>query len=266
MNPQLPWPLDYMHKFNIHKWLALNVADDDLRSIARIYGVRTGELKKVERQLQENVVRLAARLKEARGAPRPAAAPLSVIAVGDSISSDRESFVRILNRYWSGTPRTVIDSAISGNTTSSLLDRLYGTVMNQPFDWVVLFIGTNDCRLPADQWHITVTSLQEYQRNVEYLTDVFKAAGKRVIVVTLPPADNARFEPFIAPTRRTYDLKLIDAANDMLRARAARKGLKVADLAAAIAGQKEDVLTPDGLHLNNTGHVILSGLLLDLLP
>jgi lysophospholipase L1-like esterase len=255
-----------MHKFNIHKWLALNVADDDLKSIARIYGVGRGELARVERKLQENVARLAAKLTGKRGAPRPAAAPLTVIAVGDSISSDRESFVRILNRYWKGTPRTVIDSAISGNTTSSLLDRLYGSVMNQSFDWAVLFIGTNDCRLPADEWHITVTSLAEYQRNVEYLVDVFKAAGKKVVLVTLPPADNARFEPFIAPTRRTYDLKLIAAANQALRALAGRKGLKVADLAAAIEAQKEDVLTPDGLHLNDTGHFILSGLLLDILP
>jgi len=263
---QLPYPLDYLHKFNVHKWLGLNVADDDLRSIARMYGVRPGDLKRVERKLQENVVRLAARLSQTRGgSPSSTAVPLTVLAFGDSISSDREGYVRILNRYWQGTSRTVIDCAVSGNTTGDLLDRLYITAMNQEFDWVVLFIGTNDCRQPEDDEHVPVTSLQEYQRNLEYLFKVFQKHGKQVIVVTLPPVDNRRLIAFLGPGR-IYEQKHIAAANQLIRELASRNGLKVADLAAAIEAQTGDYLTPDGLHLNDEGQLALCRLLLDILP
>jgi len=263
---QLPYPLDYLHKFNIHKWLGLNVADDDLASIARMYGVRPGELKRVERRLQDNVARLAARLASSRGGgPRPAAAPLTVLAFGDSISSDREGYVHILNRYWQGSSRTVVDCAVSGNTTSSLLDRLYITAMNQKFDWVVLFIGTNDCRLPEDEEHVPVTSLPEYQRNLEYLVKVFQKSGKQAVLVTLPPVDNRRLVDFLGHGR-IYDPKHIAAANQLIRELASRNGLKVADLAAAIDAQRDDVLTADGLHLNDAGQLALCGLLLDILP
>jgi lysophospholipase L1-like esterase len=263
---QLPYPLDYMHKFNVHKWLGLNVADDDLASIARMYGVRPGELKRVERRLQENVVRLAARLAESRGGGAgTAAAPITVLALGDSISSDRESFVRILNRYWQGTSRTVVDCAVSGNTTSDIIDRLYITVMNQSFDWVVLFVGTNDCRQPEDEEHFPVTSLQEYRRNMQYLIRVLQKHGKQVILVTLPPVDNRRLLEFLGPGR-IYDQHHIDSTNQALRELASSDGLKIADLAAALASQDEDVLTPDGLHLNDAGQLILCGLLLDIMP
>ena len=231
-----------------------------------MYGVRLPELKKVERQLQENVVRLAARLAESRGGhPSPAVKPLTVLALGDSISSDRESYVRILNGYWKGTSRAVIDCAVSGNTTSDLLDRLYITAMNQTFDWVVLFIGTNDCRQPEDEEHIPVTSLQEYQRNVQYLIGVFQKHGKQAVLVTLPPVDNRRLIDFLGHGR-IYDQNHIAAANQLIRELASRNGLKLADLAAAIDAQGDDVLTPDGLHLNHEGQLILCRLLLDILP
>jgi hypothetical protein len=107
---QLPYALEFMHKFNMHKWLGLLVRDDDLVSIARMYGVRPRELRMIEKRLQANVAELAARL--AQGRARPATdgasgagspgAPLAVLALGDSITSDRGSYVHILNRYWKG--------------------------------------------------------------------------------------------------------------------------------------------------------------------
>jgi|WetSurMetagenome_2_1015567.scaffolds.fasta_scaffold240308_2 lysophospholipase L1-like esterase len=262
---QLPFPLDYLHKFNIHKWLGLLVADDDLRSIARIYGASHGELRKIERRYQENVVRLAAGLKQTVKGPE-ASSPLTVLALGDSISSDREGYVRILNSYWKGTSRAVLDCAISGNTTSSLLDRLYDSAMTRQFDWIVIFIGTNDNRQLDDRWHIPVTGLDEYRRNMDYFTDLFPSLGKKVILVTVPPVDNKRFGAFLPKTRRNYDPARIAAANQVLRDIGKRKNIAVADLAAAIDAQTEDVLTPDGLHLNDTGHLILCRLLLGILP
>jgi lysophospholipase L1-like esterase len=271
---QLPYALDYMHKFNIHKWLGLNVDDDDLVSIARIYGVRPGELRKIEKGLQANVAQLAARLAQGRGKPAAEGAggtgssggSLAVLALGDSITSDRESYVRILNSYWKGTGRRMIDCAVSGDSTSDLIDRWYATVMNQEFDWVVIFIGTNDCRQADDPARMTRISLQEYQRNMEYFTDQFLKRGKQIVLVTIPFVAMGRFKETFPENGWIYERERIDATNRWLRELASRKGLKVADLAKALDAQNDDVMTPDGLHLNSTGQLILSRLLLEIIP
>jgi lysophospholipase L1-like esterase len=262
---QLPYPLEFMHKFNLHKWLGLVIEDDDLASIARIYGVSRARLARIEHEFRKNAARLAASLPKREKKPLPS--PLTILALGDSISSDRESWGKILNRYWHEDPsRCVLDCAISGNTTSSLLDRFYSTVLNQEFEWVVLFIGTNDCRQLDDPAHLSEISQEEYQRNMEYLTGRFVERGKRIVLVTLPPADNARLRAFLPEANFCYDPDRLATTNHYLRELAARKGLAVADLAAAVQAQSQDVLEEDGLHLNGTGQTILCRLLLDLLP
>lgn len=263
-----------MHKFNMHKWLGLLVRDDDLGSIARIYGVRPGKLRIIEQRLQANVAELATRLAQDRGNPAMhgasgaggSGAPVVVLALGDSITSDREGYVHILNCYWKGTPRKMIDCAISDDSTSNLIDRLYISVLNQEFDWVVIFIGTNDCRQVDDPAHMARISLSEYQSNMEYFVDLFVKRDKQVILVTIPPVDMRRFNESFPNSGWIYDKERIDATNRGLRELASRKGFKVADLAKAIDAQSDDVLMPDGLHLNSTGQLILSHLLLEIIP
>jgi lysophospholipase L1-like esterase len=262
---QLPYPLEFMHKYNLHKWLGLAIEDEDLGAIARIYGVKVTRLARIERGFRESIARLAASLPKREA--KPLASPLTILALGDSISSDRESWVKILNRYWREDPnRRVLDCAISGDTTCNLLNRFYSTVLNQEFAWVVLFIGTNDCRQLNDPAHISAISLEEYRRNVEYLTERFVERGKRIVLVTLPPADNARLRAFFPEANSCYDPARLEATNRYLRELAARKGFAVADLAAAIQAQHQDVLEEDGLHLNGTAQTILCRLLLELLP
>jgi lysophospholipase L1-like esterase len=271
---KLPHALEYMHKFNMHKWLGLLIRDDDLESIARVYDVRPRELLKIEKRLQANIAGMAARIAQSRGEPSAEGAkgagnqtkPPVVLALGDSITSDREGYVNILNCYWKGTERRMIDCAISDDTTSNLIDRIHATALTQEFDWVVIFIGTNDCRQADDPAHMARISLPEYQRNVEYLVDLLITRGKQIILVTIPPVDMPRFSASFPNSGSIYDKERIDATNRSLRELAARKGLKIADLAKAVDAERDDVLMPDGLHLNSTGQLILSHLLLDIIP
>jgi lysophospholipase L1-like esterase len=133
-------------------------------------------------------------------------------------------------------------------------------------DWVVIFIGTNDCRQADDPALVTRISLQEYQRNMEYFTDVFQKRGTKVILVTIPPVNMRRFNESFPNSGWTYGRERIDATNRGLRELASRKGLMVADLAKALDAQSDDVMTPDGLHLNSAGQLILSRLLLEIIP
>jgi lysophospholipase L1-like esterase len=258
---QLPYPLEFMHKFNLHKWLRLELRDDDLAAIARIYGVPRGRLARIERGFRENVERLAASL------PRRAEPPLekaaSILALGDSITSDRESWARILARYWREDPRRrILDCAISGDTTASLLERYHSTVGNREFDWVVLFIGTNDCRQLDGK--TPMVSLQEYRRNLEILLD--RLAGKRVVLVTLPPADNERFRRFFPDSGNCYDAGHLNAANQLLRELASSRGLALAELAKGLEPLGAGALEDDGLHMSSAGQLVLCRLLLELLP
>jgi lysophospholipase L1-like esterase len=262
---QLPYSLEFMHKFNLHKWLGLSIEDADLGAIARIYGVSRARLARIERGFQGNVARLASSLPKREEKPLPS--PLTILAVGDSLTSDRESWVRILNRYWREEPnRRVLDCAVSGDTSSDLLGRFYSTVAPREFSWVVLFIGTNDCRQLDDPAQISMISLEEYRRNVDYLTGWFQQKGKRVVLVTLPPVDNARLRAFFADEYSCYDRARLDATNRYLQELAASRGFALADLAAAIQAQGLEVLGEDGLHLNGAGQALLCRLLLELLP
>ncbi len=269
---QLPYPLEFMLKFNLHKWLHLLVDDQDLASIARVYGVGRGRLARIDRTFRENVDRLAATLP--RQTRKPLEKPVGILALGDSITSDRESWARILARCWRDDPsRRILDCAVSGDTTASLLERYGATVARQPFDWVVLFIGTNDCRQIDEK--TPVVSLEEYRRNLEILLD--RLNGKQVVLVTLPPADSARFRAFVPDSGNSYSEAHLAAANRTLRELASRRRLlladlaaklegRLADLAAKLEGRSGEVLEPDGLHLSSVGQLELCRLLLDLLP
>ena len=262
---QLPYSLEFMHKFNLHKLLGLAITDDELGPIARIYGVSRARLARIERGFQVNVARLASSLPKREEKPLPSA--LTILAVGDSLTSDRESWVKILNRYWEGEAnRRVLDCAVSGNTSSDLLDRFYSTVASREFDWVVLFIGTNDCRQLDDPVQISLISAEEYRRNVDYLTGWFLQKGKRVVLVTLPPVDNTRMRAYFPEENSRYDPARLEATNRYLCELAGRKGFALADLAAAIQAQGLEVLGEDGLHLNGAGQTLLCRLLLELLP
>ncbi len=166
---QLPFELDFMHKYNLHKLLGLLFEDDDIRSIARVYGIKRKELKAIEDRFQRNIVNLAEELK-GRIPPKPSGAGYTIAAIGDSITSDRESWVKILKNYWGDNgEHSVIDCSISGDTTYDLINRFYSTILNQSFEWAILFIGTNDSRELLDDAHISNISLDEYKRNMNFI-------------------------------------------------------------------------------------------------
>ena len=268
---QLQHPLNFVHKFNLYKMSGLLIDDDDLASIARVYGVSLEELTSIENGFQHNIGELAASLPRAAGAAADTAndgtPPLSILAIGDSITSDRESYVKILNRYWQDDPsRQMLDAAVSGDTTADLIKRFYSTVMNREFQWAVLFIGTNDSLQLDDSRRISLLSLDEYRRNIRFITESLLARGKQLIQITVPPVNNVRLRSFFQNSNSVYTAEHIGKVNDFIRSWAGENGYSVADLARSIEQQEADVLEPDGLHLNGRGQRMISELLLDLLP
>jgi lysophospholipase L1-like esterase len=268
---QLQHPLAFVHKFNLYKLSGLLIEDDDLPSIARVYGVPLEELEKIEAGFQRNIAELSASLLQAAGSAADSTTSStpsgSILAIGDSITSDRESYVKILNHYWRDDPsRRMLDAAVSGDTTADLIKRLYSSVLNLEFHWAVLFIGTNDSLQLDDQRRISVLSLDEYKRNIRFITETLLAGGKKLIQITIPPVDNARLRSFFPDANSVYTEERIGEVNDFIREWAGKYDYPVADLARAIEQQESDVLEPDGLHLNGSGQRMICEMLLELLP
>ena len=261
---QLPYELDFMHKYNLHKWLGLLIEDSDLRFISRMYGVKFKDLKKIDEVFSNNIERFAEELA-GKVQIKSIETPYSIAAIGDSISSDRQSWVKILNHLWKGE-RFIIDCAITGDTTSDLVDRFYGTVLNEEFEWAVVFIGTNDCRELDDDVHVSKISLDEYKRNMNYIMESLLKRGKRVINVTLPLVDNERLKGQFPDNNWKYDRSRIDQTNDFIRSLSKKSGTHLADLAESIDAYDGDVLEEDGQHMNGQGQLILCKLLHEILP
>lgn len=261
---QLPYDLRFMHKFNLHKLAGLLIDDDDIASIARVYGIEEKTLQGIENEFRRNVSTQADNLKKKlQNIPDT---PCVIAAIGDSITSDRESWAKILNQLWKDVEgRRVIDCAISGDTTCHIKDRFYSSVLNETFDRAVLFIGTNDCRELDDEAHISNISHEEYMKNMYYFVDALQGRGKEVTIVTIPYVDSKRLKAYFPDANQRYDDTRIDRANDFLRNLAREKKTKLADLALALKKIEGDVLEEDGIHLNSTAQLVLCELLVPLL-
>jgi len=263
---QLPYDLDFMHRFNLHKTLGLLIEDDDLSSIARVYGVKKKELKAMD-DVNKNAVASTARELAAGYKKGPAEPAYTIGAIGDSLTSDRQSWAKILMELWENDPtRNILDLAVSGDTTYHIINRFYSTVLSETFDRAILILGTNDCRELDDEAHISNLSLDEYRRNMEYFIDTLKKKGKTVAVVTLPYVELGRFRAKFVEDNWVYDMTRIDKANDIIRDLAKNNGIGLIDFALALKDAKDDVFAPDGIHLSGYAHKILCELVLKTLP
>lgn len=261
---QLPYELLFCHRFNLHKLLGFEIDDEDLKSIARVYGVELAELEEADKELRERVRTAAEIIREKLGDIRPKTlhgGPVTYLALGDSITSDRTSYAKIIRHLWEDS--NVIDAGISGDTVSDIVNRFYGDVLANTFEIASIFIGTNDSRGINDGSGITNTSLSEYETKLDYFLQKLKARGKSVLVITLPPADNdAIYSYFGDDSNWTYNAEHVKKMNTVIRKSAEKNGAVLVDLALEVESSGINPLDEDGLHLNIEAHTLLASMIL----
>jgi lysophospholipase L1-like esterase len=263
---QLPFELKFMHKFNIHKQSGLLIDDYDLVSMARVYGVKPKELKKLEIQFDKRIKTASEKLREKFGV-KPVKTAYTIAAIGDSLTSDRESYVKILNHLWKEDGgRVMIDCGISGDTTCDVVNRFYQTVMNQEFSWAVIFLGTNDSRANDDEYNHSFLSVDEYKRNMIYIIENLLKRQKKIILVTIPDPDNSRMKAYFTEFNVKYDMKRIGRTNDVIRELSKKYGTELADFSVRLKEYGLDGLEKDGIHITIEAHMVLCELLLGILP
>ena len=117
----------------------------------------------------------------------------TVVAFGDSLTSDPQSWAVILSELLSARRAadgvSVAISAVGGDTTTQGLVRI-GEVVGQQPDWILFLIGTNDARTQGPHPTKTLVHHEETVRNIAELRQRVSGETKARALWITPPAVN----------------------------------------------------------------------------
>lgn len=188
---------------------------------------------------------------------------------GDAIAFLGDSITNQGNKYPAGYVNLVmkgleicgvsakkIPAGIGGHKSVQMNERLDRDVISKKPQWMTFSCGVNDV------WHDkkgTGVPLKKYKTLVSDIFDRCAAAGIEVIVFTAT---------MITEDPEAKENKKLAAYNDWLRAEAARRNLRLADLNAAMHAQLAEIrktdktggnkLTKDGVHMAYKGNCMMA--------
>lgn len=179
-----------------------------------------------------------------------------VVAVGDSLTSDPQSWAVILGEMFAARRAadgiSVAVSAVGGDTTTHGLVR-FGEVLGLQPDWVLFLIGTNDARTQGPHPSKTLVHPEETARNVAELRQrVARETEARAVWITPPAVDEAKVAGHWGLARFGVRFRNEDVA----RVAAIVRGVDgaVIDAFSALGTPPEaELLMGDGLHLTVAG-------------
>ena len=188
---------------------------------------------------------------------------------GDAIAFLGDSITNQGNKYPAGYVNLVmkgleicgvsakkIPAGIGGHKSVQMNERLDRDVISKKPQWMTFSCGVNDV------WHDrkgTGVPLKKYKTLVSDIFDRCAAAGIKVIVFTAT---------MITEDPEAKENKKLAAYNDWLRAEAARRNLRLADLSAAMHAELAEIrktdktggnkLTKDGVHMAYKGNCMMA--------
>jgi lysophospholipase L1-like esterase len=180
-----------------------------------------------------------------------------VVAVGDSITADRVGWFELLVasiELTGGSPATLHNLAVSGNTTADVIERFDLVEAARPTH-VLLMLGTNDARAHGRSATHRMITGAETERNLRTLVDLIAGDLRAVPIVMTPPAvDQDRITEYFRGQPVHWD-----SASVAEVAAAVRKVVPDSvDLHTATAGpHRAHLLEPDGVHPSAAGQQVL---------
>ena len=151
-----------------------------------------------------------------------------------------------------GVKAEMIPAGISGHKSNDMLGRLERDVLGKKPDWMTLSCGVNDV------WHgANGVPLDKYKENITKIVEQCQAASVKVMLLT---------STMIGEDQPNANNQKLMAYNEFLRTLAKDKKCLLADLNAdmqagiAKAGpdKKGNLLTADGVHMNDAGNVMMA--------
>ncbi|MFT3749203.1 MAG: SGNH/GDSL hydrolase family protein [Agriterribacter sp.] len=188
-----------------------------------------------------------------------------VIFFGDSITQagvGPTGYITVLQQLLAASGRDknfeLIGAGIGGNKVYDLYLRLEDDVLSKKPDLVFIYVGINDV------WHKrsygTGTDADKFEKFYNKLIDKIQAAGAKVVICT----------PTIIGEKKDYVNELDGDLNkyaEIIRGIAKNKNVELIDLRKATVAyiythnpedKTKDILTSDGVHMNETGNKFLA--------
>lgn len=182
----------------------------------------------------------------------PLAEGARILAFGDSLTSDPQSWAVILNELLSPRRVSVAINAAPGDTTTHGLIRIGQVVAQQP-DWILFFIGANDARTQGPKPTKTLVDYQETVRNLRELHARAAHETKARCLWIAPPAVN---EERVSNHWGLSRFGVRFRNEDVARVAAAIRdiGAPTVDLTSILGmPPAPELLMDDGLHLTLAG-------------
>ncbi len=145
-----------------------------------------------------------------------------------------------------------VGRGISGQTTPQMLLRFRQDVVGLAPAAVVILGGTNDIA-----GNTGPSTLEMIEDNLMSMTEIAKANGIRVVLVSVLPAADYPWRPGVEPAPK------IIALNTWMKQYAGRVGVVFLDLHSAMSdgrGGMRPELSQDGVHPNATGYALMARL------
>jgi len=185
-----------------------------------------------------------ARYAQANAALAPAPKHPRVIFMGDSIT---ENWAKMAPALFTGEQ---IGRGISGQTSPQMLLRFRQDVIDLHPAVVQIMAGTND--IAGNTGPMTAAQTQD---NIRSMVELAHAHGIRVILASIPPADQFPWKPGLDAANK------IVAMNAWLKAYAARSGSVYADYWSALRQRNglgmRDGLSSDHVHPTVAGYAVM---------
>jgi lysophospholipase L1-like esterase len=258
LSPETQFLID----FNVADVAAVLGVPIPAASAAAVYGINEADLAayaaEVETLVQEVAAAYLARPDTQRMLDRLSLPPGSLaLTVGDSITTYRAGYARILHHLLSARGVELFNAGYSGHTSTHGLELTFTQHLARAPKLVFVKLGVNDTkRFGAGEK--TLVSLGEYRANLAGIIQAFQThCHARVIVLTptLVAEDIVNTAPAIVGMHLYWRNADLNAFAAVARQVAHDTGSTCVDLAATLGDPPDPgLLLADGLHPNAAGH------------
>jgi acyl-CoA thioesterase I len=174
---------------------------------AELFGLTEPELLELRAGLDAGVLDAATGLLAdpefaARVDRLPFQSGQTIVAVGDSMTDDQQSWLSIVRDLLalrrSAETIAVVNNGISGYTTAMALRRTVPALAYRRPDWVLCLLGGNDVTRVGPEPNQTLVSIGETERNLRAIRSVGAAVtSAKWVWLTPVPVDEARVAAFM---------------------------------------------------------------------
>lgn len=247
-------------RFNFQKIAPLGIEDSDYRRIAMALDLWEDDVRifcencKTKTQKAADALRI--QMPDVKNSAR-------ICFIGDSITSERTSYMRIAQSYFGNCDDIkMLDCAISGWKTSDMIFEYEERVIPFRPTIIHMLIGTNDARNAYPGEDRSTAAIENYRRNMGQLIRYGLDLGAKVIVTTLVPTKLA----LNALPNGNYPKWEIETFNSILREIAMIYPVVLNDMEAEMTQRLDEIIDDfDNLHINFEGQFTIAKRLIPIL-